>query len=329
VNSGDIEGGFQVNGASGAENVFTVDGVVTNSLINGSSRQNTVFEYIQEVQVKTTGIPAEFGGALGGVISAATKTGSNIVLREVHYYLDGSALSASPVKRLVLSPIDDRTVQYWQDTKQPEVRQEFGGSIGGPIVRDRLFFFGSFSPRISQREKHHARTAPGGAIERTSRFIQAFGKVSVGSRRVNAYVSTLATPARVTGTLPAYNGFGSNFLAGSKAASDPNKERGWRQMQANVNGKVDLVTSNGTHATFRAWYFQDRHADTGIPQTTNYIYQTPTANCANIGCTVPANLRITLTQNTCVADHRFPTRQRARSSTWITTTPSRVPAGTP
>ena len=78
VNSGEIEGGFQVNGASGAENAFTVDGVNTTSLVNGSSRQNTMFEYIQEVQVKTTGIPAEFGGALGGVISAVTKSGGNI-----------------------------------------------------------------------------------------------------------------------------------------------------------------------------------------------------------------------------------------------------------
>ena len=77
VNSGEIEGGFQVNGASGAENAFTVDGVVTNSLINGQSRQNTVFEYLQEVQVKTAGIGAEYGGALGGVISAVTKSGGN------------------------------------------------------------------------------------------------------------------------------------------------------------------------------------------------------------------------------------------------------------
>ena len=77
VNAGEIEGGFQVNGASSAENVFTIDGVATNSLIYGSSRQNTVFEYLQEVQVKTGGIDAEYGGALGGVISAVTKSGSN------------------------------------------------------------------------------------------------------------------------------------------------------------------------------------------------------------------------------------------------------------
>jgi hypothetical protein len=84
VNTGQIEGGLQINGASGAENAFTVDGVVTNSLVNGRSRQDTVFEYIQEVQVKTAGIDAEYGGALGGVVSAVTKSGGNAFRGEAH-----------------------------------------------------------------------------------------------------------------------------------------------------------------------------------------------------------------------------------------------------
>ena len=291
VNSGEIEGGFQVNGASGAENAFTVDGVVTNSLINGASRQNTVFEYIQEVQVKTTGIPAEFGGALGGVISAVTKSGGNIFTGEAHYYLDGSPLSAGPVERLVLSPVDEKTVQYWQDDKVSDVRQEFGGSIGGPIVRDRLFFFGSFSPRINVRDNLYrfSNGAEEGSIERTSKFVQAFGKVSAGSRRVNAYVSSLFTPTYVKGTLAAYNGFGPNFLAASMASQEANKERGWEQMQANINGNVDVVISNGAYATFRAGYFHDRYTDTGIPLTTSYRYSTPTSTC--VGCAIPANLQ--------------------------------------
>ena len=150
VNRGDIEGGFQVNGASGAENAFTVDGVVTNSLINGASRQDTVFEYLQEVQVKTTGVPAEVGGALGGVISAVTKSGGNIFKGEAHYYLLGSSLSAGPVKRLVLSPVDDKTVTFVQDNKDPDHNNEFGGSLGGPIMRDKLWFFGSVSPRFNR-----------------------------------------------------------------------------------------------------------------------------------------------------------------------------------
>ncbi len=100
VNQGEVEGGIQVHGASGAENSYTVDGVVTNSVLYGSSRQDTVFEYLQEVQVKTTGINAEYGGALGGVISAVTKSGGNLFTGELHYYFSGSALSAGPVQRL-------------------------------------------------------------------------------------------------------------------------------------------------------------------------------------------------------------------------------------
>jgi len=119
VNSGELEGGFQVNGASGAENSFTVDGVVTNSLVYGSSRQNTVFEYLEEVQVKTSGIAAEYGGALGGVMSAVTKSGGNTFRGEGHYYFEGSSLAAGPVKRLNLDPLDDTTVRFIRDQEDP------------------------------------------------------------------------------------------------------------------------------------------------------------------------------------------------------------------
>jgi hypothetical protein len=152
VNSGEVEGGFQVNGASGAENGFTVDGITTNSLINGQSRQNTVFEYLQEVQVKTSGISAEYGGALGGVISAVTKSGGNVFRGEGHYYYEGSALAVAPVKRLVLDPTTEATGFYVQDQENDNRQSEFGGSIGGPVVKNRLFFYGSYSPRKEQRD---------------------------------------------------------------------------------------------------------------------------------------------------------------------------------
>src|SRR5688500_14695608 len=210
VNSGDIEGGFQVNGASGSENQFTVDGVSTNSLLAGHSRQNTVFEYLQEVQVKTVGIPAEYGGALGGVISAVTKSGGNLFTGEAHYYYLGSALSAGSVPRLVLNPVNLLDVQQVQDDKQPNHQNELGGSMGGPIVRDRLFFFGSISPRFATRT-HEYNFATGtdlGSIKREQTIMNAYGKISYGGRRMNAYFGALYTPTNSKGTLPAYNGFG-------------------------------------------------------------------------------------------------------------------------
>ena len=289
VNSGEIEGGFQVNGASGAENAFTVDGVVTNSLINGASRQNTVFEYLQEVQVKTTGISAEYGGALGGVISAVTKSGGNTFRGEAHYLYEGSALSAAPVKRLVLNPSDDVSVTYEQDTKAPDHRSEIGGSIGGPIVRDKLFFFGSYSPRFVRRTNDYrfSNGAENGEISRKQHLTQLFGKVTYSSSRITASGSALFTPTTSEGTLPAYNGSGQNIITSSAAANAPNQDRGFDQTQTNTSGNVDIVLSNTSFLSARGGYFYDNYADTGIPNTTNYTYQTSSVGLAG----VPANLQ--------------------------------------
>src|SRR5262249_44735521 len=99
-----VEGGVQVNGASASENQFFIDGVPTGSVLYGQSRQNAAFEFLQEVQVKTGGTEAEFGGALGGVMSATTKSGGNEFHGDAHYYFTGNGLGAAPVKRL-LSPL--------------------------------------------------------------------------------------------------------------------------------------------------------------------------------------------------------------------------------
>ncbi|MEO5820264.1 MAG: TonB-dependent receptor [Vicinamibacteraceae bacterium] len=297
VNSGEIEGGFQVNGASGAENAFTVDGVVTNSLINGSSRQNTVFDYLQEVQVKTTGIAAEYGGALGGVISAVTKSGGNTFRGEGHYLYEGSGLSAGPVKRLVLNPSDDVSVTYEQDSKAGDHRSEIGGSLGGPIVKDKLFFFGSYSPRFVRRtnEYRFSNGTENGEIARKQRLTQLFGKVTYSGRRVTASGSALFTPTTSEGTLPNYNGSGENVITSSQAANSVNLQRGFEQTQTNASGNVDIVLSNSSFLSARGGVFHDNYNDTGIPNTTNFTYATSSAGLAGI----PANLQGPIgTQNT-------------------------------
>ena len=69
-------GGISVDGASGAENRFVVDGIDTTSLRTGGSQKTMVTDWVQEVQVKTSGYNAEFGGATGGVVSAITSPGA-------------------------------------------------------------------------------------------------------------------------------------------------------------------------------------------------------------------------------------------------------------
>ena len=289
VSQGEIEGGIQVNGASGAENAFTVDGIVTNSLVNGASRQNTVFEYLQEVQVKTSGISAEYGGALGGVVSAVTKSGGNTFRGETHYYFDGSAISAGPVKRLVLDPVTEARAFYVQDEENPARNQEFGGSIGGPIIRDRLFFYGAYSPKNSYLKQHY-NYADGvnGDVPRDRWDQQGFGKLSYSSRRWNASWSTLWTPTTVTGSPFAYGDVGPNSITSTSAAYAPNITRGWEQNQVNTSGTLDLNLSNSSFLSARGGLFHDRYTDTGIPSTTSYTYLTASSASP---LPVPANLQ--------------------------------------
>jgi Carboxypeptidase regulatory-like domain/TonB dependent receptor len=277
VNQGTIEGGIQVNGASGSENAFTVDGVVTNSLINGQSRQNAVFEYLQEVQVKTVGIPAEFGGALGGVVSAVTKSGGNTFRGETHFYYEGSALGAAPPRRLVLNPVDDRSVGYFQDSKPTDRRNEIGGSVGGPIIRDRLFFFGSISPRFNHNVTPYnfSNGTEPDEVTRDQTIMSAFGKVTYSLGRLRADFSSLFTPTTSEGTLltTGLNGFGSDFSAISRSANEVQKQRGYEISQRNLSGNVDVTLSNASFASFKVGHFYDNYTDTGIPNTTSYTYQ--------------------------------------------------------
>ncbi|MEZ5415939.1 MAG: TonB-dependent receptor [Vicinamibacterales bacterium] len=288
VNQGEIEGGMQVNGASGAENSFTVDGTVTNSLVDGRSRQNTVFEYLQEVQVKTSGISAEYGGALGGVVSAVTKSGGNTFRGEAHYFFEGSALSVAPVKRLVLDPQTEATANYIQDKESPRNVNEFGGSVGGPIVKNRLFFFGAFSPRVDKRTNPYNFADASGEIDRTIWNQQAFGKLTHGGGRVTTNWSALWTPTKATGTLPAYNGQGANALTSTLASQAIQSDRGYETNQVNTTGSIDITLNNTSFVSLRGGYFHDRYSDTGIPDITSYRYLSSTAAVNDL---IPAALQ--------------------------------------
>ncbi len=291
VNSGDIEGGFQVNGASGAENQFNVDGVSTTSLINGKSRQNAVFEILQEVQVKTGGIDAEFGGALGGVVSAVTKSGGNAFHGDLHYYLSGNDLSAQPVLRLAADPVTERAAKHIQDTKQTDRTNEIGGSLGGYFIKDKLYFFSAFSPQFRNQSGTYkfSNGAETASMNRDSTFHQMFNKISWDPvSRIRTNFSWLWSPTKVNGFIPRPGAYAPDTTTLSLGAVNPIKDSGYFQPQSSYTGQVDISVTSTSLLTIRGGRFWDNFKSTGLPNLISITYQN---SAVGLPIQIPASLQ--------------------------------------
>ncbi len=291
VNSGEIEGGFQVNGASGAENQFNIDGVSTTSLINGKSRQDAVFEILQEVQVKTGGTDAEFGGALGGVISAVTKSGGNAFHGDLHYYYSGNGISASPVLRLFADPVSEKVARHFQDTKQTDNSHEIGGSLGGYFIKNKLYFFSAISPRWRGREGtyKYSNGTESTTNSRDNTYHQMFHKLSWDPvSRVRTNFSWLWSPSRQKGYLPNLNAYAPDTTVTSLAAMEPQRNTGFYQPQTNYTGQIDISVTPTALLTVRGGRFWDNFKTLGYPEVQNIQYLT---SASSLPFTIPSALQ--------------------------------------
>jgi hypothetical protein len=141
-----------MSGGSGLENSYVVDGVnITNSgygavgsysIVFGSLGSGVTTDFIKETQVKTAGFEAEYGQATGGVVNAITQSGSN----QIH----GSLFGYVAEKRLESEWRQLQTVNGSVNTVG-RTNRDFGATLGGPIVKDKLFVFGAFNPQYQTR----------------------------------------------------------------------------------------------------------------------------------------------------------------------------------
>jgi len=155
--------GISVDGASGAENMFYVDGTDITNIYNGVRGQGVAFEFVDEVQVKASGYQAEYGGSLGGVIHVITRQGGNAFHGDVIAYYSGSNLTGKERDSLRYALYDPLVSEYvnYQDLygKDKVDRIEAGFNLGGYIIKDRLWFYGSFLP-VNNSTTRHVRFEP-------------------------------------------------------------------------------------------------------------------------------------------------------------------------
>jgi len=158
-----ITAGLSVDGASGAENMWYADGADIGDFHYGDRGQSMVLELLDEVKVTASGYNAEFGGSLGGVVNVITKSGSNVFHGEIlgYYdnnrsYMQGKArdfLEADPYQSYVWRYVnyDDK---FFNGGKDRDKYDRFEGvfGLGGYIVKDKLWFYGTFNPTYSSTD---------------------------------------------------------------------------------------------------------------------------------------------------------------------------------
>lgn len=151
-------GNISIGGASGLENQYIVDGLNVTGIEYGdlfsrraaaSGGTNLVLDFLQEIQVNTGGYSAEFGGAMGGVVNVVTKSGSNDYKGSAFIMGAPSAFYGSPdIVRSKNTSLAGRSLN--------DGELDIGAEVGGPIVRDKLFFWAGFAPQY--RFSHFERS---------------------------------------------------------------------------------------------------------------------------------------------------------------------------
>jgi outer membrane receptor protein involved in Fe transport len=139
--------GVSFGGSTSAENVYIVEGINTTDPAYGLQSTNLPNEFIQETEVITGGYNAEYGRSTGGVINVLTKSGSNEFHGSVFTYFTPGGLTAAEVP----SPRSGSSIDR---NNELAYSWDMGAEVGGPIVKDRLWFHVGFNPSFTKDNVH-------------------------------------------------------------------------------------------------------------------------------------------------------------------------------
>ncbi len=142
------DGNYSIGGSSGLENSYIIDGVnITDSgyggvgsysIVYGSLGTGITSQFLEEVQVKSGGFEAEYGQALGGIVAGTLRSGTNDFSGSVSAYVSPASWEAQG-KDVVLSTGAVPNIHERSET-------DLGVSVGGPILKDKLYWFAGFNP---------------------------------------------------------------------------------------------------------------------------------------------------------------------------------------
>lgn len=304
-----LAGGFQIDGASGAENVFVIDGQeVTNFRTGQLSQNNNVsFELVQEVQIKSTGFEAEYGGATGGVINVVTLGGNDQFRGNFGASFRPSQFQGGPRSILSRYGTSAGQFEFFKPNKLGGTDFFPVGSFSGPIIKEKLWVSAVYAPQIyevSQTVDYFGSTGianadPNGRFLRQSvrydakqRTDQAFIRLDAQpTSKLRVYGTFLYNPIKVEGALPGNTNNQlvdkdfitrnstegltgapqqATFASGQTlVGSEFLAQQGGRQNSNNVNGQLTYTPTNNVVLNLRAGrsFLNEKLGSYGLPRS--------------------------------------------------------------
>ncbi|MBN9617731.1 MAG: TonB-dependent receptor [Acidobacteriales bacterium] len=237
-----------VNGQADMMNNQMVDGIDNNERVIGSLGVRPSVDAIQEVSVQTNAFTAEVGRSAGATVNVITKSGTNQFHGSVYEFFRNDVLNANPYK-------------FGANIPKPKYRQnQFGGSLGGPIMKDKTFFFADYEGLNIVRNLNPTTTTVPTLFERNN----------VGNFTDNPAINKIVDPANFDKIglqyfnlfpLPTNNSAVSGNYVGAPRNSQNNKT---------ADGRADHRFGNGDLAYLRYTYNAvDTNIGSLFPQVTS------------------------------------------------------------
>ena len=286
ANQEDKLGGLSIDGASAGENRYIIDGIETTNIQTGVSGKNVIADFVEDIQVKSSGYTAEYGGAMGGVVNMVTKSGSNDFRGSALFNVQGDMLDASRSPTLRLNPSNSLVSEYVTYPEDESVRVEPGFAIGGPVARNRAWFFGAYQPAITTT----TRTV------NSSTSVNPIGESNTNKQRTQVQYATGNITSQMSDNLRGRVAFNNSWsrqrgLLPSLAATDPaSSDYAKTSTFPNwtVSGNMDWVASPKLFFGIRGGYYLSDQYDADVTEVPRFNW--PTTN--NIGyLDVPVSLQ--------------------------------------
>src|SRR5262245_14069852 len=274
-NPGGGVGGFSVNGASGSENAFIIDGVEVSNIRNAAlGRESAIpFEFVREVQVKSAGFEAEYGGATGGVINVITKSGANSFHGQGSLEFTSAGLNSAPRGFWQRQAANQALGEFFRQ-KEDNYRSFFPiFELGGPLIKDRLNFFTAYAPELSYVERSIPFTS--GARTTTSRTTRHYGISRLDyapTQKIQINTSYIWTPIRISGLLTGVD------PRVTPPSNDLSINGGYTPANAYTASFTYIPTSKLIlSARYGYKYLNDKGNNYGLPVVPRYVYGQPTS----------------------------------------------------